>query len=83
MDIPCPEKFDFIVERWPAWKQRFLRFRAASDLSSKPEIRQINMLIYCMGDKADIVFQSFHMSDEQSQSFNAVLDRFDKHFVAI
>lgn len=34
-----------------------------------------------MGDKADIVFQSFHMSDEQSQSFNAVLDRFDKHFV--
>ena len=33
MEIAPPEKFSFYATKWLAWKQRFERFRVASDLS--------------------------------------------------
>ena len=81
MEIPCPEKFDFVATKWPAWKQRFMRFRQASDLVSKSEERQLNMLIYCMGDKSEDIFQSFNLADDDAKKFDIVLQKFDDHFV--
>ena len=81
MDIPCPDRFDFIVDKWPAWKQRFLRFRQASDLVSKMETRQINMLLFCMGEKVEDIYDSFALSTEQAAKFDIVLGKFDSYFV--
>ena len=78
MDIPCPDRFDFIVDKWPAWKQRFLRFRQASDLVSKTETRQINMLLFCMGEKAEDIYDSFALSTKQAAKFDIVLGKFDR-----
>ena len=60
MDIPWPEQFDFKVKKWPTWKQRFLHFHEASDLVSKNGKRQVSMLLYCMGEKAEDIMQSFN-----------------------
>jgi hypothetical protein len=51
MDLPVPEQYDFDTEKWPTWKAKFLRFKAAADLSSKPELRQVSMLIYSVGPR--------------------------------
>lgn len=53
MEITPPEKFSFDPTKWLAWKQRFERFRIASDLNTKSEERQVAMLVYAMGDKAE------------------------------
>jgi hypothetical protein len=81
MDLPCPEKFSFDAAKWPAWKQRFERFRTASDLCGKPETRQVSMLLYCMGDAAEDVFASFKLSDDDAKKYDTVMQRFDEHFI--
>jgi hypothetical protein len=80
MDIPYPERFSFEAQKWPSWK-RFQRFRAASDLASKPQERQIAMLIYCMGDKAEDIFSSYQPPNDDAKVYDTVLQRFDDHFV--
>ena len=80
MEIPAPEKFDFVAEHWPAWKARFLRFRSAADLANKAEIRQVNTLIYSMGDRAEDIFNSFKLSDTDAAKFSTVLDKYDSFF---
>ncbi len=81
MEVPCPVSFDYDAEKWPAWKARFTRFRAASDLSTKSEARQINMLIYCMGEKAEDILTSFRLSTEDAAKYDKVLEAFDAYFV--
>jgi hypothetical protein len=80
MDLPVPEQYDFDTEKWPTWKARFLRFRAAADFSSKPEPCQVSMLICSMGPRAEDILNSFNLSEKQSKKFDVVLDKFDKHF---
>ena len=82
MDLPVPEQYDIETEKWPTWKARFLRFRAAADLSSKPEPRQVSMLIYSMGPRAEDILNSLNLPEEQSKKFDVVLEKFDKHFSA-
>ena len=81
MDIPCPEKFSFDTQKWPAWKLRFQRFRMASDLCSKDEERQVSMLLYCMGEKSEDVFASFKLTADDAKKYDVVLNKFDAHFV--
>ncbi len=81
MEISPPEKFSFEIENWGAWKQRFQRFRAASDLATKSEERQIAMLLYAMGERAEDIFTSFGLSDDDSKQYNVVLQNFDNHFI--
>ena len=54
LPLEGPKQFDFSSpDDRPKWIRRFERFREASGLSSKPDERQVNTLIYSMGDKAD------------------------------
>ena len=58
-----PEPFDFSrPEEWPRWLRRFQRFSIASDLATRDEVKQVNTLIYCMGDRADDILWSFQLS---------------------
>ena len=80
MEIKSPENFDFDAKKWSAWKQRFMRFRLASDLASKSEEKQVSTLIYCMGDQSEDIFQSFNLTDDDAKKFDTVLQKFDKYF---
>jgi hypothetical protein len=81
MDLTWPEKFSFDAAKWPAWRQRFERFRIASDLCKKPETRQVSMLVYCMDDTAEDVFASFKLYADDAKVYDIVLKRFDEHFI--
>ena len=82
MDIPCPERFSFEAAKWPAWKLRFERFRIATELNTKPGARQVAMLLYSMGEKAEDIFASLHFTADQScEVYDTIIAKFDAHFV--
>ena len=81
MEILCPVKFDFLATKWPAWKQRFKRFRQVLDLISKSKKRQLNILVYCMGGKSEDIFESFNLANDLAKKFDIVPQKFDDHFV--
>jgi hypothetical protein len=79
--INPPTGFSFIPAEWPKWKTRFQRYRTASGLSEEPDDKQIDTLIYTLGDKADDIFASFNINDESVLTYEYVLDLFEKHFI--
>ena len=80
--ITPPETFTFSQpDNWPKWIRRFERFRQASGLQAKSQESQINTLIYTMGDRADDIFLSFQLSDEDQKKYDVVLGKFQGHFV--
>ena len=77
MEIPYPEKFDFVATKWPAWKQSFMRSHQALDFAGKSKKQQLNMLIYCMGDKPE----DFNLASDDAKKFDIVLQKIEDHFV--
>ena len=46
------------------------------------EPKQVNALIYTMGDEADNIITSFGLSEQEMKSFKTVRNKFEDHFVA-
>ena len=51
-----------------------------SGLAGKEEEKQVNALIYVMGDEADDVMLSFGLSDSEKKEYGTVTSRFEQHF---
>ena len=49
------------------WKRRFMQYRDAAGLSSESETRQVNTLLYCLGEEAKDVLASTDISDEDKE----------------
>ena len=48
-----PQPFDFRKpDEWPRWLRRFEQYRVASGLSTEDEEKQVNTLLYCLGEEA-------------------------------
>ena len=76
---PLPFRFD-CPDEWPKWRRRFEQFRVASGLSKEDEERQINTLLYCLGEDADDVLTSTNISEESRKKYTDVLAKFDTDF---
>ena len=57
-NLRYPNALDFSnsQEQWPEWISRFERFRLASGLDEKSAERQVNTLVYTMGEEAEKVY---------------------------
>ena len=76
-----PEPFDFKrPDEWPRWKKRFAQFRSASTLDKEAEDRQVNTLLYCMGEEAENVLSSTGISDKDKKNYDKVVEKFDLYF---
>ena len=76
-----PEQFDFSKpDEWPKWKKRFEQYRSASGLKAEEDPRQVDTLLYCMGEEADSVLASTHISAEDRKKYDAVVGKFDAYF---
>ena len=80
--VTPPSKFSFKSVDWTRWIRRFERFRMATELDKKDEGKQVNTLIYTMGDEADDILLSFNLSPEDLQRYDVVKNRFENHFIA-
>ena len=78
-----PDAFNFsLPDSWPAWKQRFSRYRLASGLSaSSTDPVNISTLLYCMGPEAESVFAQLKFdSDGDDAKYDKVMEKLDAYF---
>ncbi|XP_030213430.1 uncharacterized protein LOC115544561 isoform X3 [Gadus morhua] len=76
------DPFDFTKPAaWPAWRQRFSRFRIASKLNLEDDNVQVNVLLCAMGKDAVPIFNTFTFGDYEDDYYNKVINKFDVHFV--
>jgi hypothetical protein len=76
-----PEPFDFKQpDNWPKWKKRFEQYRVAFGLSAEDKPRQVNTLLYCLGEEADDVLASTNITAEGKKKYATVLEKFDAFF---
>ena len=68
-------------EDWPSWIRRFERYRSVSGLDEKTAEKQVDALIYSMGDKAEDILDSFKLEEDQRKSYTAVKAKFESFFV--
>ena len=81
LQLRAPEPFDFKQpDNWPKWKKRFEQFRVASGLSKEDESRQVNTLLYCLGEEADDVLTSTNITEDDRKKYATVLAKFDAFF---
>ncbi|UYV84695.1 hypothetical protein LAZ67_X003121 [Cordylochernes scorpioides] len=59
----------------------FERFRKASELKSKKEEKQVNALIYILGEKAEDALISFNLTDIEINNYEIVVKKFEEHFI--
>ena len=75
-----PKEFDFLPENWPEWISRWSRFRTVSKLNTEDESVQIDSLIYSMGSRAESIFSSLGLGEEEVGVYNAVKQAFEEYF---
>ena len=81
IQLKPPESFDFKVpDDLSHWKRRFQQFREASGLSEDNEAKQINTLLYCMGEEAEDVLTSTNPTKEEKKQFQSIIAKFDSFF---
>ncbi len=79
--VSPPDKFTFRAEDWTKWIKRFDRFRIASGLETQADENQVNALIYTMGEEAEDILVSLHLSPEEASEYDTVKMKLDAHFV--
>ena len=76
-----PEPFNFRnPDDWPRWKRRFEQFRSASGLSEDAAKKQVNTLLYCLGEQAEAVLASTNVTEAERQVYDTVVAKFDAFF---
>ena len=76
-----PDPFDFKTpDDWPRWKRRFEQFRSAAGLQDASAPKQVNTLLYCLGEEAESVLNSTNISEDDRKDYAAVLAKFDGFF---
>lgn len=79
LKTPPPLDFSNSQEAWPEWIKRFQRFRQASGLDEKSAQRQIDTLIYIMGEEAEKVHTQLRIEkpteEEVKNKPNELYDR--------
>ena len=80
--VTPPETFKFKTpEDWPKWIRRFEQFRFPSGLDKKSQEMQVSTLVYNMGDEADDIISSFHLSSEDKVKYDVVKEKFEEYFM--
>ena len=76
-----PQPFDFRKpDEWPRWLRRFEQYRVASGLSSQEEEKQVNILLYCLGEEAGDVFAASDATDKAKKVYAEAVHTFEKFF---
>ena len=79
--LQAPDLFNFKTpDEWPKWRKRFEQFRVASTLYRGVAAKQVNTLLYCMGEESEALLDSMNVNDEEKQDYAVVLVQFNNFF---
>jgi transposase InsO family protein len=90
--FPPPPNFNFSKpEDWPNWARRYRRFRSANDIAGLEGEVQVDQLLYCMGDEAEVIFSNLTvrtdagvvnpLTNAQKKEFGTVMTAFEQYFM--
>lgn len=84
--IKPPGPLDFVRsgECWPEWKRRFQRYRSASGMTEHNVNRQVDTLIYIMGEEAEYIHTKLIIPDARDGAdtlYDRTLRAFDTYFM--
>ena len=75
-NLAPPDSFNFRnPDYWPRWKRRFELYRVASGLSDDSKKKQVNSLLYCLGEQAEVVLTSTNTSAEDRKVYDSVITK--------
>ena len=74
---PAPFPFD-TPDHWPKWKCHFQQYHPASGLLRESEERQVNTLLYCLGEEARHFSINQYCGDRKK--YDSVLAKCDSFF---
>ena len=81
MSFKAPQEFDFSMPgNWPAWRDRWQRFKLAAKLHKETQEVQVSALIYSMGPTAEHLLTSFALTAEEKKKIDPVIKEFDSYF---
>ena len=82
VQLRAPEPFNFKEpDDWPRWKRRFEQFRVASGLKDDgSESKQVNTLLYCLGEEAEAVLDSTNITSDERKVYSKVIEKLDAFF---
>ena len=76
-----PDPFDFKTPNdWPRWQRRFEQFRCASGLQEASAQKQVNTLLYYLGEEAESVLNSTNITEDERKEYASVLAKLDEFF---
>ena len=75
---PAPFPFKS-PDEWPQWKKHFEQFRTASGLAAEQDRKQVNTLLYTMGEAEDTLASTIPTADERN-TYRGVIGKFDAFF---
>ena len=80
LSVPAAFFFD-TPDLWPKWKYCFQQYHLASGLSRESEERQVNTLLYCVGEEAEDILASTNIGEEDRKKYDSVLAKLDSFLV--
>ena len=88
LHLPVPGIVNFDAENvstvFRDWKQQWIHYSRAVDLTSKSELVQVSTLLTCMGNEARRIFDTFEWENPEDQNnIEAVLQMFEKHIAPL
>ena len=77
----APPPFSFNPEDWPRWITRFKRYRRACRLDMEDEDRQVDSLLFAMGEASEEIFENLELTAVEAVSFDAVVQKFEDYYL--
>ena len=79
LSVPTAFPFD-TPDHWPKCKCCFQQYCLVSGLSRESEERQVNTLLYCLGEETEDILASINIGEEDRKKYDSVLAKFDSFF---
>ena len=80
MNIAPPEAFNFEGGDFKTWLGRWDKFRKISGLDEDDEEKQVQHLLYVMGQKSEDLITRLQLSKEDLCSYEIVVEKLEEHF---
>ena len=81
ISLQPPNPFNFkIPDEWPWWRPHFEQFRITSGLQNASASKEVNTLLYCLGEEAESMLKSTNITEEETKSYETVFEKFDSFF---
>uniref|UniRef100_X1ZZB7 Retrotransposon gag domain-containing protein n=2 Tax=Capitella teleta TaxID=283909 RepID=X1ZZB7_CAPTE len=76
----APAEFSFRPDDWPRWLTRYNRYRSAGRMDEEEGDRQVDALLYTMGEESENIFANLSLTMAQRVKYEDVTAAFTTYY---